>query len=177
MGGTFHLKWPRYKHEENSPQGDWEAVHTGHDGSDHDAQKSKSGVSYNTHWKDIWHRDGFKDPEHEYGPGTPNGPVHFDELPDAVIRRVVAHTGDETFHIRTTAAGIKHAAKVNLEYVMVEAKPGNVWTVQDFRYFRRVAKRAGIRLIIGTMDNWSGWRRTLRNAVLAGCRVRRLRQG
>lgn len=177
MSDTFHLKSPRKKHEENSPQGDNEAVRKGFEGSDHDAQKGASGISYNTHWKNIWERDGFRDPLHQYGPGTPHGPVPFDELPDTVIRRVVAHTNGEEFHIRSTAAGIRHAAKAGLEYVVVEAKPGNTWTIADFRHFKRVAKRAGIRLIIATMDNWPRWRVTLRNAVLAGCRVRRFRQG
>lgn len=160
------------KHEENSPQGDHEAIRTGHDGSDHDAQKGASGISYNTHWKDIFRRDGFIDPKHEFGKGD-----LFHTLSDTAIRRMIAYTDGEIFHIRTTAAGIRHAAKVGLSYVVVELKPGNHWTVADCRHFKRVAKRAGIRLVIATMDNWPGWRVTLRNAVLAGCRVRRLRQG
>lgn len=175
MSETFHLKWPRLKHEENSPQGDLEARRKHFKGTDHDTQKGASGIAYNTHWKDIWHRDGFTDPMHQYGPDTPHGPVPFDQLSDNVIRRLVAHTDGETFRIRSTASGIRHAAKVGLEFIRLELKPGNTWTVADIRHFKRVAQRAGIRLVIATMDDWPGWRRTLLNARLAGCRTLRLR--
>lgn len=169
MGGIFHLKYPRMKHEENSPQGDLEAKRKGYYGIDHDAQKGASGISYNTHWKDVFARDKFADPLHKVGAGT-----KFHQLDDNTIRRLVAHTGDETFHIRSTASGIRHAAKVGLHEVMLELKPGNNWTVSDCRHFKRIARRAGIRLTVMTMDNWAGWRRTLLNARLAGCRTRRL---
>lgn len=168
----FHLKWPRMKHEENSPQGDREAVRTGHNGSDHDTQKSADGTSYNTHWKDVFRRDGFHDPLRMYGAGD-----RFDELPDVVVDRLVAYTERKMFRIRTTEAGIWHAAKVGLEVVHVELKPGNDWTVADCRRFKRAAKDAGIGLVIATMDSWRHWRRTLRRARLAGCRTRRIRMG
>lgn len=169
-GGTFHLKWPRLKHEENSPQGDREAVATGHAGTDHDQQKGASGTSYNTHWKDVFRRDGFVDPLGEYGPGD-----SFDTLPDHVILRLRAHTHGHTYRIRTTHAGIRHAATVGLDYVVVELKPGNDWTVEDCRRYKRTANAAGIGLIIATMDSWPHWRRTLWRARLAGCRTRRIR--
>lgn len=166
----FHLKWPRLKHEENSPQGDREAVRTGHNGTDHDAQKGASGTSYNTHWKDVFRRDGFHDPKGEFGPGD-----LFHTLPDAAIGRLRARTHGDSFRIRTTHAGIRHAAVVGLEVVYVELKPGNDWTVTDCRRFKRTAKAAGIGLVIETMDSWRHWRRTLYRARLAGCRTRRIR--
>lgn len=171
MGGTFHVKSPRKKHEENSNRGDLEAVTKGFSGSDHDSQKGKSGISYNTHWKDVWHRDGFRDPLGQYGPDTPHGPLPFDKLPDAVIRRLEAHTDGHTFKIRTTAAGIKHAAKAGLDYVIVELKPGNAWTLTDLRYFKRVARRAGIKLRIGVMRDTRNWRRVVAMATLLRIRV------
>lgn len=170
-GDTFHVKSPRKKHEENSPQGDREARRRGFKGSDHDSQKGKSGISYNTHWKDIWYRDDFRDPLGQYGPKTPHGPVKFDQLPDAVIRRLEAHDGDQVYKIRTTAAGIRYAAKVGLEYVIVELKPGNTWTLTDLRHFRRVARRAGIKLRIGVMRDTPGWKRVVAMATLLGLRA------
>ena len=169
MAGIFHLKYPRMKHEENSPQGDREAKRKGYYGIDHDAQKGASGIAYNTHWKDVFGRDGFVDPLHKVGKGT-----KFDELSDDVIRRLVAHHGDQDFRIRSSAAGIRHAADVGLHEVFLELKPGNTWTVADCLHFKRIAKRAGIRLTVETMDNWPRWRRTLLNARLAGCRTRRI---
>lgn len=168
----FHLKWPRLKHEENSARGDREAVRKGCNGTDHDAQKGASGTSYNTHWKDVFRRDGFHDPEGHYGPGD-----RFETLPDDVIGRLVAHTHGHAFGIRTTHAGIRHAAQVGLEVVYVELKPGNDWTVDDCRQFKRTAKASGIGLVIMTMDSWKHWRRTLYRARLAGCRTRRLHMG
>lgn len=166
----FHLKWPRYKHEENSARGDLEAVRTRCNGSDHDAQKGKSGTSYNTHWKDVFLHDGFRDPQHLYGRGD-----LFHTLPDDVIERLVAVTDGHHFHIRTTVDGIRHAARVGLEVVYVELKPGNNWTVADCRLFKRTARSAKIGLVIETMDSWKHWRRTLLRARLAGCRTRRIR--
>lgn len=166
MGDTFHVKSPRKKHEENSNQGDLEAVRRGFEGSDHDQQKGRSGCSYNTHWKDVWFRDGFRDPLGEYGPHTPHGPLPFDELPDQVIRRLEAHTDGHVYKIRTTVAGIKHAAKAGLEYVIVELKPGNSWTLDDMRLYKRTARRAGIRLKIGVMRDTKGWRGVLYRARL-----------
>jgi hypothetical protein len=160
------------KHEENSGRGDREAMETGCNGSDHDQQKSADGTSYNTHWKDVFRRDKFVDPEGEYGPGD-----HFDELPDEVVDRLYAVTNGHKYFIRTTEHGIRHAALVGLEYVVVELKPGNDWTIADCRRFKRAAKAARIGLIVATMDSWPRWRRTLRRARLAGCRTRRIRMG
>lgn len=167
---VFHLKWPRMKHEENSPQGDREAVRKGCTGSDHDWQKSLDGTTHNTHWKDVFARDGFFDPLEEYGEGD-----HFDTLPDEVVERLLAHTGRKVFRIRTADAGIRHAAAVGLDRVYGEAKPGNDWTVADFRARKRTARQAGIGLTVMTMDNWPRWRRTLWRARVAGCRTRRIR--
>lgn len=169
-GGVFHLKWPRKKHEENSPQGDREAVRKDCDGTDHDWQKDADGVTQNTHWKDVFARDGFHDPRGEYGPGD-----KFHTLPSAAVGRLTAVTDGQVFRIRTAAQGIRHAAKVGLRRVYGEAKAGNDWTVQDFRYHKRVARDAGIGLTIQTLDDWPHWRRTLWRARLAGCRTRRIR--
>lgn len=171
MGDTFHVKSPRKKHEENSDQGDLEAVRRGFDGSDHDQQKGKSGRSFNTHWKNVWYADNFRDPLGEYGPHTPHGPLPFDELPDEVIRRLEAHTNGKVYKIRTTTAGIRHAARVGLDYVIVELKPGNTWTLADLRLFKRTARRAGIRLKIAVMRDTKNWRRVLWMARSLGIRT------
>lgn len=168
----FHLRFPRLKHEENSARGDHEAVDTGCNGTDHDAQKDASGRSCNTHWKDVFLRDRFVDPLNQYGRGD-----KFDELPPEVVDRLVAHTDGHRFGIRTTAQGIRHAAAVGLEVVYLELKPGNDWTYRDCREFKRTAKAAGIGLVVETMDSWRHWRRTLYRARLAGCRTHRIRMG
>lgn len=175
LSGVFHLKWPRYKHEENSNRGDSEAIRKRKAGTDHDWQKAKPkpgkpATVYNTHWKDVFKRDGFKDPKGQYGPGD-----KFDDLPDEVVDRLVAVTKGKEFHIRTADEGIRHAARVGLRRVYGEAKPGNDWTVADFRARKATAKKAGIGLTIRTMDNWPHWRRTLWRARVAGCRTQRLR--
>lgn len=172
LGKVFHLSAPRMKHEENSDRGDHEAVRTGCDSSDHDWQKDADGVTQNTHWERPCERDGFFDPLHKI-----SHDAQMRHLSSDAVARLVAVTNGHEFHIRTAAQGIRHAAKVGLKAVRAEAKPGNVWTVQDFRYHKRVADRAGIALVIATMDNWPGWRQTLRNARAAGCDTRRLRQG
>jgi hypothetical protein len=166
----FHLKWPRMKHEENSNRGDREAARRGFDGIDHDWQKDADGVVWNTHWQDVFRRDGFHDPERKVGRGD-----RFRRLHARAIRRLRAVTRGHTFRIRTADEGIRHAAKVGLKVVYGEAKPGNVWTIEDFAARKRVADAAGIRLVVMTMDNWPGWQRTLLAARAAGCVTRRIR--
>jgi hypothetical protein len=165
----FHLEWPRMKHEENSNRGDREAKRIGCVGIDHDWQKSANGTVYNTHWADVFTRDGFRDPAGVYGPGD-----KFHTLPDTAVRRLVATTNGKQYRIRTADDAIRHAAAIGLRIVYGEAKPGNDWTVADFRARRRTARQAGIRLVVMTMDSWPQWRRTLWRARLAGCRTRRL---
>lgn len=170
----LHLVWPRMKHEENSNRGDREAVAKHCVGNDHDWQKAKPApgqraTTYNTHWKDVFARDRFIDPEGQYGKGD-----WFEDLPDEVVDRLRAYTKGREYHIRTADEGIIYAAKVGLKWVFGEAKPGNDWTVQDFRDRKATAKKARIRLVVQTMDNWPGWRKTLWRARLAGCRTRRL---
>lgn len=169
-GDRFHLKWPRWKHEENSPQGDREAVREGYTSTDHDWQKDADGVVQNTHWKDVFARDDFHDPRRIYGVGD-----KFDTLPSAAVARLIAIADAKVFRIRTAAQGIRHAASVGLNRVYGEAKPGNDWTVRDFREHKHVARTAGIGLTVMTMDNWPHWRRTLWRARLAGCRTQRIR--
>lgn len=158
------------KHEENSTQGDNEAVRKRYTGIDHDWQKDADGVVWNTHWSDVFRHDRFHDPLNVYGEGS-----KFRHLHERAIRRLVAITNRQEFHIRTADEGIKHAAKVGLSRVYGEAKPGNDWTVADFRARKRTARAAKIGLTVMTMDNWPRWRRTLWRARLAGCRTRRLR--
>lgn len=167
----FHLSYPRMKHEENSNRGDKEAVRKRFNATDHDWQKNADGIVYNTHWKDVFRRDKFKDPKRQFGRGD-----KFHTLHKAVVERLIAVTNGKEYHIRTAAEGIRHAAQVGLDAVYGEAKPGNVWTVADFRYHKQVADKAGIRLVIETMDNWPGWKQTLANAEAAGCKTRRLRK-
>jgi hypothetical protein len=174
-GYYFHVQHPRKKHEENSNQGDREAYRKDYPGNDHDQQKGKSGKKYNTHWKDVFGRDGFVDPKHEYGPHTPHPNAKFDDLPDEVILRLEAHHNGNVYRIRPTEQAIRYAAQVGLERLRIELKPGNDWTVQDCREIKAAAKQAGIRIVIATLDNWSGARRTLRRARLAGCRTQLLR--
>lgn len=168
----FHLKWPRMKHEENSNRGDIEAVMKGCGSSDHDWQKSAQGTIYNGHWKDPFARDGFVDPHGQYGKGD-----HMDEMPDEAIDRLYAVSHGKTYHMRTADEGLRHAARVGLKRVWGEAKPGNDWTVQDFRDRKTAAKDAGIQLRVRTMDNWPHWRRTLWRARAAGLRTGRIRMG
>lgn len=170
--GVFHLKYPRMKHEENSPQGDREAVRRGCWASDHDWLKSHDGIVENAHWPDPFKRDRFEDPDGILGVGD-----KMHEMYHAEIARLVAHTNGEEFHIRTADAGIRHAAKVGLKRVFGEAKPlppSQRWTVADFRARKRTAKAAGIGLTVMTMDSHKGWRGILWRARLAGCRTRRL---
>lgn len=174
---VFHLKYPRMKHEENSNRGDREAIAKRCYASDHDWQKGKPAPGkvatiWNGHWKDPFSRDGFVDPLGEFGKGD-----HMDEMPDEAINRIYAVTKGKTYHMRTADEGIIHAAAVGLKRVFGEAKPGNDWTVQDFRDRKAVAKAHGIGLTIRTMDNWPHWRRTLWRARAAGCRTQRIRMG
>ena len=159
LSGVFHVKSPRYKHEENSNRGDREAIAKKCAGNDHDWQKDADGVTQNTHWKDVFKRDKFVDPEGRYGVGD-----KFDSLPSEVVDR-----------LRTADEGIRYAARVGLRRVFGEAKPNNDWTVADFRARKATAKKAGIGLTVMTMDNWPHWRRTLWRARAAGCRTRRIR--
>lgn len=177
LKGRFHLKWPRMKHEENSNRGDLEAIRKGCASSDHDWQKGKPAVGkpatiWNGHWKDPFSRDGFIDPLAQFGKGD-----QMDEMPDEAVARLYAVTKGKVYHMRTAADGIRHAAAVGLKRVFGEAKPGNDWTVADFRGLKAVAKSAGIGLTIGTMDNWPHWRRTLWRARAAGVRTQRIRSG
>lgn len=174
---VFHLKWPRMKHEENSNRGDLEAISKHCYASDHDWQKAKPAPGkratiWNGHWKDPFSRDGFIDPLGQFGKGD-----RMDEMPDEAIDRLYAVTKGKRYHMRTAAEGLRHAASVGLKRVFGEAKPGNDWTVQDFRDMKAVAKAHGIGLTIRTMDNWPHWRRTLWRARAAGCRTQRLRMG
>jgi hypothetical protein len=170
LAGVFHVEFPRKKHEENSNRGDIEAITRHFYGSDHDWQKDANGVTQNTHWKDVFARDGFVDPEGQYGKGD-----KFHNLPSHVVGRLVAVTKGKRYHIRTADEGIIHAAKVGLKRVYGEAKPNNDWTIADFRTRKATARKAGIGLTIRTMDNWKGWYRTLWRARAAGLRTQRIR--
>ena len=61
--GIFHLKWPRRKHEENSPRGIREAARKGYARIDLDLSITKDGVVVGCHWPRPMIRDGFRDPK------------------------------------------------------------------------------------------------------------------
>lgn len=58
----FHLKWPRWKHEENSLRGIAYAASHGYDWIDLDLQITSDGVIVVTHWARPMKRDAFLDP-------------------------------------------------------------------------------------------------------------------
>jgi hypothetical protein len=91
-----------------------------------------------------------------------------------VIERLVARTHGNEYKIRTTVQGILYAAHVGLEVVHVETKPGSDWTLADILEWKRIAKTAGIGLVVKCMDSWPKWRRVRRLCRLAGVRFRRI---
>lgn len=67
----FHLKWPHWKHEENSLRGIRHAARAGYGWIDLDMQMTFDGVIVCTHWSRPMLKDRFRDPRRVIQPGTP----------------------------------------------------------------------------------------------------------
>ena len=68
---TYHLQWPRMKHEENSLRGIRYAARHGFDAIDIDMLITSDDVIVGCHWPEPMERDGFRDPRHKIGRDTP----------------------------------------------------------------------------------------------------------
>jgi glycerophosphoryl diester phosphodiesterase len=76
----FHLKWPRWKHEENSIRGIRTAARRGYSWIDLDLQMTKDGVIVVTHWARPMRKDRFRDPRSLIDPDTSVRHLTWDQL-------------------------------------------------------------------------------------------------
>lgn len=88
IGRIFHLKWPHFKHEENSVRGAVYAHRHGYNAIDLDLQITADGFVVVTHWARPMRRDRFYDPKHKIGPHRP-----VDKLDWWQVRRLRTHDG------------------------------------------------------------------------------------
>jgi hypothetical protein len=168
LGRTFHLVYPRMKHEENSRQGVAEALGKHYDSIDFDLNKDAQGIIQVTHWQRPLERDHFTDPE---GKVAKNAEIRH--MNSAVVARLRALTHGKIYKIEPASVLVPYANGKGLKG-RLECKPGNKWTVDDFRTMRQ--QFSNHKNVIATMDNWSGWQETLKHARAAGWDTRRLRQ-
>lgn len=131
-GLIFHVEWPRYKHEENSPRGDREAKRRGKRGTDLDLLITKAdphcplpagdpehvngacrGHIVNTHWPHLMLRDGFRDPKKAL-------PRHLavDEMTLPQVLRLVAGRWPRRYRVRRLVAALRHCGRLGLAAVV-----------------------------------------------------------
>ena len=138
-GPTFHVSWPRYKHEENSLRGVKEA-HRRHDVRiDIDLSASLERHIYANHWEHPMLRDGFRDPQHLINAHRP-----FSRLHDAEIHRLVAgHRPFAVYHIQRIERMLAECAKYGL-VALLEPKGDPLFDqVSTWEYLLKVADAVG----------------------------------
>lgn len=172
LGKMYHLKWPRWKHEENSVVGmDYAAAH-GYDSIDLDMQIDAQGVVWNTHWLRPMERDHFIDPEGKMPKGK-----RIDRMTTAEVQRLIARDNGHTFHMVPMAHRFKQATERGLK-IAAEAKQNMDnnphWTRAVFAQLRAESNAAHAKVVVSTLDSHAGWRELLNRARAEGFDTRRI---
>lgn len=103
---VFHLKWPRWKHEENSIRGAVYADRHGYSKIDLDLQLTRDNVIVVTHWSRPMRRDRFHDPRRKIHPDTP-----VSHLTWAQVRRLRTRDG---YRIRRVERMLRVCARLGI---------------------------------------------------------------
>lgn len=103
---VFHLKWPHYKHEENSIRGAIYAAEHGFSKIDLDLQLTKDNVIVVTHWARPMRRDRFYDRRARLDPDTP-----IDQLTWRQVKRLRTHDG---YRIRRIERMLRVCARLGI---------------------------------------------------------------
>lgn len=164
MAGIFHLKWPRWKHEENSLRGIRFASTHGYGWIDLDLQITSDGVIVVTHWPRPQRRDAFRDPRRKISRDTP-----VSRLTWAQVRRLRTSDG---YRIRRIETMLRACAKYGIG-AYVEPKGDRRFELDaPWRHMKAVAEDVGADLRARSLRDLggrdAGWRRmqaAKRNAV------------
>jgi hypothetical protein len=130
----FHLKYPHFKHEENSLRGAIYADRHGYDKIDWDLQMTKDRVIVVTHWRRPMRRDGFRDPRHILDPDTPIGQLTWRQ-----VKRLVTHDG---YRIRRIEPMLRFAGRIGIRPVL-EPKSKRFAVDWPWEHIAQVANEAG----------------------------------
>lgn len=151
----FHLKWPHFKHEENSLRGIRKARRGGFDAIDIDILITKDNVIVGCHWAKPLQRDGFHDPKHKIRRDARVRALTWEQL-----RRLTTVDG---FHVQRLDVLLPACAR-NHEIAYLEPKADRRFEADwPWQHIRGIAAACGAKVLV----------RTLRNMPTPGAGVRR----
>lgn len=134
----FHLKWPRFKHEENSIRGILRAKFLHFDAIDIDMQITRDGVVIGCHWLLLMLRDGFRDPKKLISPTKP-----VNELTWAVVQRFVAGRRPLLYRVQRIETLLRWCARIGITAVLEPKGDKRFETDGPWQHIAKVADDVG----------------------------------
>lgn len=145
--GTFHLKWPHYKHEENSIRGAVYADRHGYRRIDLDLQLTADRVVVVTHWARPMRHDAFYDPRGRIRPQTP-----VSQLTWRQVKRLRTRDG---YRIRKLDRMLKVCARLGI-IALLEPKTPAFAVDWIWEHIAETAARTGAHIEVYALRNHGG---------------------
>lgn len=141
----YHLKWPFWKHLENSVRGIRKAARLGYDAIDLDILITKDGVIIVCHWKRPLLRDDFHDPIHRIQLHALVSELNWDQ-----VKRLEA-PGD--YHIQRIEVALSACARAKI-IAYLEPKGDPRFTKDwPWQHIRAVAAKYGTKVLVRALPD------------------------
>lgn len=131
----YHLKWPHWKHEENSVRGIRRAARAGYGWIDLDLQMTSDGVVVVTHWARPMRRDAFRDPRRLIKPGTPVAHLTWEQ-----VRRLRTTDG---YRIKRIEAILRACARYGIGAYLEPKGDRRFHAARPWQHIAQVAEDCG----------------------------------